>query len=151
MGIYGKTKAQVDIAAISEEMQPVMDGWFNGTIELVDPGINDGTYDRATNKRTRSAEVVLWTGDARIQAVRWPNVATTRQEAISIRTVVFHIPLSDETVPALILEGFRVRVLDGGMTPQFKEGMFVVTSTVNISYAWDRRIETMQDQGVSIT
>lgn len=152
MGIYGpKSAAKVDIEAISEIMQPVTEDWFNARIQIVDPHINDGTFDRATNTRTRPAEDVLWEGPARIQAVRWPNVATARQEAISSRTVVFHIPLEFEIDPGLIVEGYRVHVVDGGMSPQFTSGLFVITATTNGSYAWDRRIETTMDQGAVIS
>lgn len=151
MGIYGpKSKATVDIKAISEVMQPVTEQWFNATIQIVNPHIEGGSFDRATNTKTRPPEDILWEGPARIQAVRWPNVATARQEAISIRTVIFHIPLEFDIDPGLIVEGFRVHVVDGGMSPQFEQGLFVITSTTNTSYAWDRRIETMMDQGAVV-
>lgn len=150
MGIYGKTKAKIDLRAISETMQPVTEEWYNAVIQIVDPHINEGTFDRATNTKTRVPEDILWEGPARIQAVRWPNVATARQEAISSRTVVFHIPLEFEIDPGLIVEGYRVHVVDGGMSPQFEQGLFVITATTNSSYAWDRRIETTMDQGAVI-
>lgn len=154
MGIYGpKSAARVDIAAISEIMQPVTAAWYNATIEIVDPQIEAGTFDRLTNEKTRTSgqqPIVLWSGAARIQAVRWPNVATARQEAVSARTVVFHIPLDEDIDPNLIVEGFRVHVTDGGMLPEFEHGLFVITATTNSSYAWDRRIETIMDQGAVI-
>lgn len=151
MGIYGKTKASIDLRAISEVMQPITEDWFNATIQIVNPHIAGGAFDRATNTKTRSAPDILWEGPARIQAVRWPNVATARQEAVSLRTVVFHIPLEFEIDPGLIVEGYRVKVLDGGMSPQFEDGLFVITATTNGSYAWDRRIETTMDQGAVIS
>jgi len=154
MGIYGpKSAPRIDIAAISEQMQPVVAGWYNATIEIVDPKIESGTFNRVTNTRVRSGAsepVVLWSGAARIQAVRWPNVATARQEAVSARTVVFHIPLDQSLNPDLIVEGYRVRVTDGGMLPEFEHGLFVITATTNSSYAWDRRIECIMDQGAVI-
>lgn len=150
MGIYGKTAAKIDIAAISAVMQPVVKEWFNATIQIVDPHIDSGTYDRITNTKARPARDVIWEGSARIQAVRWPNVATAKQEAVSARTVIFHIPLDEAIDPTLIVEGFRIRVLDGGMSPQFEHGLFVITATTNTSYAWDRRIETIMDQGAVI-
>lgn len=154
MGIYGpKSAARVDIRAISETMQPVTAEWYNATIQIVDPKIQGGTFNRATNTKARTgsnAPVVLWEGSARIQAVRWPNVATARQEAVSVRTVVFHVPLDEDLDPDLIVEGFRVKVIDGGMLPEFEHGLFVITATTNTSYAWDRRIETIMDQGAVI-
>lgn len=150
MGIYGKTKARVDIRGTSEIMQPVTEEWFNATIQIVDPHIEAGTFDRATNTKNRPTADIKWEGPARIQGMRWPNVATARQEAVSVRTVVFHIPISVEIDPELIREGWRIRVLDGGMSPEFEVGLYVITAGTNSSYAWDRRIETMMDQGAVI-
>lgn len=148
MGLYGPAAKGVDIAGISAAMQPTVDEWFNAEIEIVDPDITGGTYNRATNSKTGRNPTVLWSGKARIQALRWPNVATARNEAVALRTVAFHIPLDSDLDPEMIREGFRVRVTDGGMAPYFEDGLFVITSSVNTSYAWDRRIETVQDQGV---
>ena len=150
MGIYGKFKATVDLRAVSNEMAGTIDDWYNAEIEIEDPHIESGPFNRTTNKKNRPAADILWTGPARIQAMRWPNVATARQEAVSVRTVVFHIPLSTEIDPTLIKEGYRLRVLDGGMAPEFTGGLFVITTTVNSSYAWDRRIEAMMDNGAVV-
>lgn len=151
MGIYGKTAATIDLAAISATMQKSVDDWYNATIQILDPHIDAGTFNRATNTKERPAPTVLWEGPGRIQAVRWPNVATSRQEAVSLRTVVFHIPLDTNLDPGLIVEGFRVRVIDGGLGPEFEHGLFVITATTNSSFAWDRRIETIMDQGAVIS
>lgn len=149
MGLY-QNAGEIDIRGISEIMQPITARWFNAVIQIVNPDISGGTYTRATNTKSRTPEII-WEGPARIQAMRWPNVATARQEAIAARTVVFHLPLSDDPAPELIHEGWRVRVVDGGMSPEFTGGLFVITSSINSSYAWDRRIETMQDMGATIT
>lgn len=153
MGIYGKTAVSWDAAAISEIMQPIVEqGFYNATIDIIDPHIEVGAYNRMTNVKDRSALSILWSGPSRIQAVRWPNVATARQEAISIRTVVFHIPRYVDLDPSLIMEGYRIHVTDaGGLAPEFEDGLFVITSSTNSSYAWDRRIETVMDQGAVIT
>jgi hypothetical protein len=150
MGIYGNSAAKIDIEGISKVMQPVVKEWFNARIQIVDPHIDEGVYDRATNTKSRPPKDVIWEGAARIQAVRWPNVATAKQEAVSARTVIFHIPLDEAIDPTLIVEGFRIHVIDGGMSPQFEHGLFVITATTNTSYAWDRRIETIMDQGAVI-
>lgn len=149
MGLYhGDNK--IDIRAISEEMQLVVEDWFDSTIQIIDPQITQGTFDRVANTTTGRTPVVLWEGPARIQAMRWPNVATAKQEAVSIRTVVFHIPVSQDVDPEFIREGFRVNVVSGSMSPELEHGLFVITSTINSSYAWDRRIETMMDQGTDL-
>jgi hypothetical protein len=151
MGIYGpNSAARVDIAAISAAMQGPTGDWYNATIQIVNPRIDEGAFNRLDNTKDRPAQTVLWTGPARIQAMRWPNVATARQEATAARTVVFHIPLDEALDPSLIVEGYRVRVTDGGLSPQFEHGLFVITATTNTSYAWDRRIETVMDQGAVI-
>lgn len=150
MGIYGKFKARIDIDKVGDVMERPVKDWFNARIQIADPKIDSGAFDRVTNTKARGPRVVLWEGPARIQAVRWPNVATAKQEAISTRTVIFHIPLDADIDPGLIVEGFRVHVLDGGRMPEFEHGLFVITSTTNTSYAWDRRIETVMDQGAVI-
>lgn len=150
MGIYGKTKASIDFGQTSDIMAPVMESVFNGTIQILDPHIEQGAFDRLTNVKDRPAPDVLWSGTARIQAMRWPNVATSRQEAISMRTVVFHIPLSEDIDPTLIQEGYRIKVTNGGQSHELEDGLYVITSSINSSYAWDRRIETMMDQGAVI-
>lgn len=149
MGFYNSRNA-INIPAISEAMRSVLRPWFNATIEIINPDITGGAYNRSTNTKVRTPEII-WSGPARIQAMRWPNVATARQEAISSRTVVFHLPLSDDSAPELIHEGWRVRVVDGGLAPEFEGGLFVITTSVNSSYAWDRRIECTMDQGATIT
>lgn len=148
MGVY--VSQGVSISGISEVMQEVVGQWYNASIQIIKPDIGGSTFNRATNTKTRDPEII-WEGPARIQAMRWPNVATARQEAVAARTVVFHIPVSDESAPSLIHEGWRVHVVDGGMAPEFTGGLFVITSTVNSSYAWDRRIETTMDQGTTVT
>ena len=151
MGILKSPMMSLDFVATSAMLQNSVKQSHNAQIELIDPNISGGTYDRWTNTDSGRNPVVLWSGAARIQAMRWPNVATARQEAVSVRTVVFHIPLDAEIDVTMIREGFRIRVTDGGLLPDFTGGLFVITTSVNSSYAWDRRIEAMQDQGVDLT
>lgn len=151
MGLYGGAAKPIDMDAISAEMQPVTEEWFNAEIEIIDPDINGGSFNRITNTVTGRDPEVLWTGPARIQAMRWPNVANARYEATALRTVVFHLPLTADIDPTIVREGLRIKVTDGGLSQSFEGGLFVVTSSVNSSYAWDRRIETMMDQGVDTT
>lgn len=150
MGLM-KFAGSLDFRRTSEVMEPVVEQTFNGVIQIIDPNIGQGTYDRVTNTRTGRTPTVLWEGPARIQGMRWPNVATPRGESVSLRTVVFTIPHTIDINVALIREGFRVRVLDGGEAPEFEAGMYTITASVNSSYAWNRRIETMMDQGVDVS
>lgn len=153
MGGVRKWASEAHIAETSRRMQPQVKEWYNAVIQIVNPKIEGGTFNRMANTKDRTgaaAPEVLWEGPARIQAVRWPNVATAKQEAVAARTVVFHVPLDEDIDPELIVEGYRVHVVDGGMSPQFEDGLFVITATTNSSYAWDRRIETTMDQGAVI-
>lgn len=149
MGIR-RWAGSINIPAISAALQPPVEAWMNAVIQLINPDINGGTFDRTTNSKTRSP-AVLWEGPARIQALRWPTVATSRQAAESLREVAFHIPIDSDIPPLYVPQGYRVRVLDGGMSPQFTGGLFVVTTAFNSSYDWDRRIEATMDQGQVIT
>lgn len=146
MGLQ-KFAAAMPYEKISETMQPVMEAQFNARIQIVDPNISAGTFNRTTRTMTGRAATVLWEGPARIQAMRWPNMATGKGETVALRTVVFKIPREIDIDLAFIREGLRVEVVNGGMSPEFVGGLFVITSSVNGSYAWDRRIETSQDQG----
>lgn len=150
MGLYNSAAKAIPLGAIADIMAPVQEAWFNANIMIEDPNIEAGSYNRKTNAVAGRAPTEIWRGPARIQAMRWPNVATTRQEAVSLRTVVFHFPRSTSNLPDLILEGMRVVVLDGGEQPEFEQGMFVITTAVNTSFAWDRRVEAMMDQGSRI-
>jgi len=60
MGIYGKTAPSIDIRAVSEEMQPVIEEWFNAEIQIIDPHIETGAFNRVTNTKTRVAPDILW-------------------------------------------------------------------------------------------
>lgn len=149
MGLM-KFASSLDFRNTSEVMQPVVEETMGAVIQIIDPNTNDGTYNRITNKVVGHTPEVLWTGPARIQGMRWPNVATPRAESVSLRTIVFTIPLDIQINVNIIREGFRIRVLDGGMLPDFEAGMYTITASVNASNAWNRRIETMMDQGVDV-
>ena len=150
MGLM-KFASSLDFRRTSDVMEDVVAETFNATIQIIDPNIEQGTYNRLTNTVTGHTPTVLWTGPARIQGMRWPNVATPRAESVSLRSIIFTIPHTIDINVALIREGFRIRVLNGGEAPEFEAGMYTITSSVNSSYAWNRRIETLMDQGVVVT
>ena len=146
MGLHKFAKS-LGFEQTSAAMQSTMESVFNATIEIIDPNIAEGTFDRVARTRTTREADVLWTGPARIQAMRWPNVANPKGEATALRTVVFHLPRDADITPTLVREGLRIRVTDGALAPEFVGGLFVVTTSVTSSYAWDRRIEALMDQG----
>lgn len=148
MGLYGSNR-RVDIAAISERMQPVVNAWQNGAIELIDPNINGGTYNVWTNQTTGREHTVLWSGPARIQPMRFPVLVSGQSEQVVYKSVRFQIPLAAEFPDGMIArEGLRIRVTDGGMFPDLERMLFVITSGINSSFAWNRTIETTSDTGV---
>lgn len=150
MGLYAKGVA-VDIAAISKEMQPVVEGWQNATIQVIDPNIADGTYNKWKNEVTGKSHAVLWSGRARIQPLRWPLMVTGSAEQASYRAVRFQIPLgSSFTGDMLVREGLRIRVKDGGQFKDLERGMFVITAGSNSSFAWNRTFEAQMDQGIDL-
>jgi len=149
MGLQGFAR-QYGFESTSEVMREVVEGTFNARIQIVDPKVSTGEYNRTTNTISGQDEVVLWEGPARIQAMRWPGLSSARGDTISMRTVVFHIPYDAHQLPQLVRDGMRIRVIDGGLASDFERGLFVVTTSVNTSYAWDGRIETTMDQGAEI-
>lgn len=149
MGVRNWAKL-VDIPTISAAMQRPVDAWMNASIQIIKPDIEGGAFDRTANTKERTP-VVIWEGPARIQAVRWPNVATARQAAMSLREVIFHLPMDiNPDFPTYIQQGWRIKVTNGGMSPQFENSLFVITTAINSSYDWDRRIETTMDQGAPV-
>jgi hypothetical protein len=134
--------SKIDFAAISAEMGSIAARWFNGTIQIVDPNLDDLTFDPWTNTST-GTETVLWTGEARIQPV---NVATDPDAGRSVlanRRVRFQVPLDDTR--AFVRAGLFVRVTNGGQFPDLENMNFTITSAINSSYAWLLTIDAQAD------
>lgn len=150
MGLYTSGR-KIDIAGISAKMQPVVEAWQNGSIQLIDPNITAGSYNVWSNATTGRTHTVLWSGQARIQPVRWPVMVSGSAEQVAYKSVRFQIPLSAQFPNDMLArEGLRIRVVDGGMFPDLEVMLFVVTSGVNSSFAWNRTIETTADTGVDV-
>ena len=64
--------SKIDFAAISSEMAGIVSRWFNGTIQIVDPNLENLVWDEWTNTST-GTETVLWTGEARIQPISYEH------------------------------------------------------------------------------
>lgn len=134
--------SKIDFAAISAEMSGIVDRWFNGTIQIVDPNLDSLTFDPWTNETT-GTETVLWTGDARIQPISESRDPEGGRSILSSRRVRFQVPI-DET-RSFVRSGLMVRVTDGGQFPDLVELQFNVLSAVNSSYAWLLTIECEAD------
>ncbi len=134
--------SKIDFEAIGSEMSSIVARWFNGTIQIVDPNLDELTFDAWTNTST-GTETVLWTGDARIQPI---NIATDPEAGRSVlatRRVRFQVPL-DET-REFVHAGLVVKVTDGGQFPDLENLRFNISSAVNSSYAWLLTIEAQAD------
>lgn len=135
--------SKVNFAGISAEMGPIAQRWFNGSIEIVDPNLDDLSYDPWTNTSTGSA-TVLWSGEARIQPVAYDTSDSEAGKYLTAaRRVRFQVPL-DET-RAFVRGGLEVRVTDGGQFADLEGVQFIVSSAVASSYAWLLSIECVAD------
>jgi hypothetical protein len=124
-------------------MSGIVSRWFNGTIQIVDPNLENLVWDEWTNTSTGS-EIVLWTGEARIQPISY-NTGNPDggKSVLATRRVRFQVPL-DET-RAFVRAGLMVRVTDGGQFTDLQDLQFNVSSAVNSSYAWLLTIECEAD------
>jgi len=134
--------SKIDFSAISTEMQGIVSRWFNGTIQIVDPNLDNLTFDPWTNATT-GTETVLWTGDARIQPVRNSSDPDGGRSVLAVRSVRFQVPL-DETRD-FVRAGLQVNVTDGGEFSDLENLQFNILSAVNSSYAWLLTIECQAD------
>ena len=122
--------SKIDFAAISSEMSGIVSRWFNGTIQIVDPNLENLVWDEWTNTST-GTETVLWTGEARIQPIAYnTSDPDAGKSVLASRRVRFQVPL-DET-RAFVRSGLMVRVTD-------------ISSAINSSYAWLLTIECEAD------
>ena len=134
--------SKIDFEAIGSEMSEIVARWFNGTIQIVDPNLDELTFDAWTNTST-GAETVLWTGEARIQPVNEARDPEAGRSVLGTRRVRFQVPL-DETRD-FVHAGLVVRVTDGGQFPDLENLQFNISSAVNSSYAWLLTIECEAD------
>lgn len=135
--------SKIDFEAIGSEMSDIVSRWFNGTIQIVDPNLENLVWDEWTNTSTGS-EIVLWTGEARIQPVSYETGSPDGGKAVlATRRVRFQVPL-DET-RAFVRSGLIVRVTDGGRFSDLQNLQFNVSSALNSSYAWLLTIECEAD------
>ena len=135
--------SRIDFAAISAEMAPIAARWFNGAIQIIDPNLDDLTYDPWTNTST-GTETVLWSGGARIQPVAYSTFDPEVGKSLSAsRRVRFQVPL-DET-RAFVRAGLKIKVTDGGQFVDLQDLQFIVSSSIVSSYAWLLSIEAEAD------
>lgn len=132
----------IDFAKISAEMGEVANQWMNGSIEIIDPNLENLVWDEWTNTSTGSV-IVLWSGEARIQPINQASDLSAGKSRLATRKVRFQVPL-DETRD-FVRAGLSVRVTDGGQFPDLQNLQFNVSSAINSSYAWLLTIECEAD------
>lgn len=141
MGVFAN--GGINFSAISAEMRSTMAGWFNATIQIVDPNVEDVEWDVYTNTQVGGVKTVLWSGPARVQHLRNDSMPTVAYSQTDIRGIRIQLPYDSEL--GLIRKGLQVVVTDGGSDPILEQLGFVVTSSINSSYAWSRTIECEVD------
>lgn len=134
--------SKIDFAAISGEMGSIAERWFNGTIQIVDPNLDDLTFDPWTNSST-GTETVLWTGDARIQPINITRDLESGMSILANRRVRFQVPL--DPARSFVRAGLVINVTDGGQFPDLENLRFNISSAINSSYAWLLTIECEAD------
>jgi len=133
----------IDFAKISAEMGATAGRWMNGSIEIVDPDLENLVWDEWTNEASGS-EIVLWSGSARIQQVSYGTTdPVAGRSVLANRRVRFQVPL-DETRD-FVHAGLVIRVTDGGQFPDLEKIQFNISSAINSSYAWLLTIECEAD------
>ncbi len=141
MGTF--TGGSIDFAAISTEMRSTMLPWMNGTIQIVDPNIGEQEWNAFTNEYSTDTVEVLWQGPARIQHLSAETMPYVGSSQISVRGIRLQVPMDAEL--GFVRKGLQVIVIDGGSDPELEQLQFVVTSSVNSSYAWGKTIECEVD------
>lgn len=141
MGVFAS--GGINFSAISAEMRSTMAGWFNATIQIVDPNVEDVEWDVYTNTQTGGTKTVLWSGPARVQHLKNDSMPTVGYSQTDIRGIRIQLPYDVEL--GLVRKGLQVIVTDGGSDPILEQLGFVVVSSINSSYAWNRTIECEVD------
>ena len=140
MGVFN---AGIDFSAMGAEMAQTSLPWMNGSIQIIDPNVENATWNPWTNEYTGGTGTVLWSGPARIQHLKNEMMPDVGFSQIGIRGVRVQIPLGGEA--PFIRKGLQIVVTDGGNDVELEQLQFVITSAINSSYAWLRTIEAEVD------
>lgn len=115
------------------------------TIEIFDPNVQGGTYDAATNTWT-SSRSVLWTGKARLQAVRSASNRQNKMNPTSIQEVEVHIDLRGNTLAGAeytmpeIRPSYQIFITDSPYDETLESYILTVRSSVTTSNPWGRML-----------
>ena len=132
---------------------PVASGFYFATIEIFDPNASAGTYNATTNEWT-SARTVLWTGKARVQAVREAIARDVQSDPSSFQMFEVHIDMqgntlagSENTMPD-IRANHQLFVTDSPYDESIEGYIFVITGTLSTSNPWGKMLQCEVDQEV---
>lgn len=115
------------------------------TIEIFDPNVEGGTYDAATNTWT-SSRSVLWTGKARLQAVRSASNRQNKMNPTSIQEVEVHIDMRGNTLEGAeytmpeIRPSYQIFITDSPYDETLESYILTVRSSVTTSNPWGRML-----------
>jgi hypothetical protein len=140
MGVFN---TGIDFSAMGAEMAKTSLPWMNGSIQIIDPDVENSTWDPWTNQYTGGTSTVLWSGPARIQHLKNETLPDVGFSQVSIRGIRVQIPLGGEA--PFIRKGLQIIVTDGGNDVELEQLQFVISSAINSSYAWLRTIEAEVD------
>lgn len=133
----------IDFSAISAEMANVTSRWMNATVKIIDPNLENMSWNEWTNTMTGNP-IELWEGPARVQHLSnntgEPEVGMS---VAGVRRVRIQVPLDDTR--GFVRSGLEVRVVSGGEFADLQDIQFRVMSAINSSYAWLLTIECEAD------
>jgi hypothetical protein len=131
----------IDFAKIASEMRGTVARWYNAEIEIIDPNLAEQNWDEFTNEFIGNPETIIWSGPARVQPIRIKIEKTPNLEIMqgAVKGIRFQVPY-DASLP-LIRKGLQIRVTDGGEDVVLEKLVFLVRSSINSSYGWNRTIE----------
>jgi hypothetical protein len=140
MGVFN---TGIDFSAMVAEMAQTALPWMNGSIQIIDPNVENATWDPWTNQYTGGTSTVVWSGPARIQHLKNETMPEVGFSQVSIRGIRVQIPLGGDA--PFIRKGLQIIVTDGGNDIELEQLQFVISSAINSSYAWLRTIEAEVD------
>jgi len=115
------------------------------TIEIYDPEINDGSYNAATNTFT-SSRTVLWTGKARIQAVRSSILKQNDNNPTNSQELEIHLDMRGNTLAGSegempdIRPNYQIFVTSSPYDETLENYILTVRSSISTSNPWGKML-----------
>lgn len=131
----------------------VESGFRVAEIEIFDPKGSDATYDATTNTWS-SAREILWTGKARIQAVRNTVNRQNSFNATDAQPFEVHIDMRGNTLSGSegdmpdIRPNHNIFVTSSPYDATLENYIFVITGSLSTSNPWGKMLQCEVDQEV---